>query len=153
MATHGRRKPKMKRNFFGDFPSFFRIVQEKVALSRPRVPHTWRGHYLVGWIYHAKRNYTFERFERSLPQSVEVRSCRSWRPRRGWPWGVCSLCCRSGGSSRGTWSAHTWRGHILLGSMGEGGDNTFTYQMALNFSTHLFTVMATMFIRLAATLP
>ena len=31
----------MKRNFLGDLPSFLRMVQEKVALSRPRVPHTW----------------------------------------------------------------------------------------------------------------
>ena len=46
----------MKRNFFGDFPSFLRIVHENVALSRPRVPHTLRGHYLVGSVYRAKRN-------------------------------------------------------------------------------------------------
>ena len=41
MAMQGSRKPKMKRNFLGDLPSFLRMVQEKVALSRPRVPHTW----------------------------------------------------------------------------------------------------------------
>ena len=43
MAMQGRRKPKMKRNFFGDFPSFFRIVHENVALSRPSVPQTLQG--------------------------------------------------------------------------------------------------------------
>ena len=55
---HGNRKPNIKRNFFGDFPfnlnikisikmksilsknTYLRIVHEKVALSRPRVPQT-----------------------------------------------------------------------------------------------------------------
>ena len=53
----GNRNPKMKKNFLGDLPSFLygsvtkvggkevsqsylRMVQEKVALSRPNVPHT-----------------------------------------------------------------------------------------------------------------
>ena len=40
MATQGRRKPNTMRNFFGDLPSFLRIVQENVAGSRPRVPQT-----------------------------------------------------------------------------------------------------------------
>ena len=59
IATHGSRNPKMNRNFLGDDPfflqnisikmlingrrklySYLRMVQEKVALSRPRVPQT-----------------------------------------------------------------------------------------------------------------
>ena len=40
MAMQGSRKPKMKKNFLGDLPSFLRIVQEKVASSRPRVPQS-----------------------------------------------------------------------------------------------------------------
>ena len=48
----------MKRNFFGDFPSFFRIVQENVALSRPRVPHTLRGYIVqTGIVQDLKAHY------------------------------------------------------------------------------------------------
>lgn len=35
--------PKMKRNFFGEVPSFLRIVQEKLTGSRPRDPHSLRA--------------------------------------------------------------------------------------------------------------
>jgi len=38
MTMQGIRKPKANRNFFGDFPSFFKIVQENVGASRPNVP-------------------------------------------------------------------------------------------------------------------
>lgn len=40
IITHGNRKPIKKRNFFGDFPSFLSIVQEKDSGSSPSLPQT-----------------------------------------------------------------------------------------------------------------
>lgn len=49
MTRHGITNPTRKKNFFGDDPFFFKIVQLNVASSSPRRPHTskrggsWRG--------------------------------------------------------------------------------------------------------------
>lgn len=40
MTRHGITNPTRKKNFFGDDPSFFKIVQLNVASSNPRRPHT-----------------------------------------------------------------------------------------------------------------
>jgi hypothetical protein len=40
ITTQGSIKPKTNNIFFGDFPSFLRIVQENVGGSKPRRPHT-----------------------------------------------------------------------------------------------------------------
>jgi hypothetical protein len=39
ITTHGNINPRTNNIFFGDFPSFLRIVQENVGGSKPRRPH------------------------------------------------------------------------------------------------------------------
>jgi hypothetical protein len=40
ITTQGNINPRKKNIFFGDLPSFLRIVQENVGGSKPRRPHT-----------------------------------------------------------------------------------------------------------------
>lgn len=39
MTKQGIRIPKTNKNFLGERPSFFRMVQEKVGGSNPNFPH------------------------------------------------------------------------------------------------------------------